>query len=164
MKKFEIAVCLMIASACLFPVAGQSTSNAGAAPATTQSTRPSVRPVTIPQDAVANPDGSYTWTDKDGSKWFFRRTPFGVSKSPAAGQSQLWQHKSSQPAQTQPVTKAVESGDIVHFERTNPFGVTRWDKKKSDLNDEERKILAEQSTKTDQTKTSTGSASKPKSE
>jgi hypothetical protein len=34
--------------------------------------------------------------------------------------------------------KAVEDGDTVHFERPGPFGLYRWDRKKSELSEEER--------------------------
>ncbi len=41
------------------------------------------RRVTIPKDAVPNADGvSYIYTDKQGKKWTYTKTPFGVMKTP----------------------------------------------------------------------------------
>jgi len=37
--------------------------------------------------------------------------------------------------------KATEDGDIVRFERLGPFGVWKWEKKKSDLDDTEKAAL-----------------------
>ena len=37
-------------------------------------------------------------------------------------------------------TKAVEDGDSIRFERASPFGVTRWQRKKAELNDMERAV------------------------
>jgi hypothetical protein len=132
-----------------------------------------VQPTTIPKDAVPNGDGSYTWTDKSGAKWLFKKTPFGVSKTSAV-------KPEAQPdSQPQPRTKAVETnngvelqrdtpfgtaksgtdtkssppvkatvvGDVVRFERKTPFGTTKWEKKKSELTDDERKILEQQNAK-----------------
>lgn len=97
--------------------------------------------ITIPKDAVANPGGaSYTWTDKDGKKWIFVKTPFGITKSVAE----------NQPADsaTNSGVKVTENGDMVKFERPGPFGTIKWEKKKSDLTDEERRMLDAQNAKT----------------
>ena len=100
--------------------------------------------LTIPRDAVANPDGvSYTWTDKDGKKWVFAKTPFGIMKSSASDQ------RADTPVAAN-ATKAIDKGDTVRFERPGPFGTMSWEKKKSDLTDEERSILDAQSAKTEQ--------------
>lgn len=96
--------------------------------------------ITIPKDAVANPDGvTYTWTDKDGKKWVYAKTPFGIMKSPAAAQT----------SDATVPTKAIDKGDTVRFERSSPFGTMAWEKKKTDLTDEERGILEGQNAKTE---------------
>ena len=101
---------------------------------------PAPQAVTIPKDAVANSDGlTYTWTDKEGKKWVFARTPFGIVKSPASDQTN-----------DAPIaTKAIDKGDTVRFERPGPFGTIAWEKKKTDLTDEERGILESQTTNTE---------------
>lgn len=132
-----------------------------------------IQPTTIPKDAVPDGDGSYSWTDKKGEKWLYRKTPFGVSKtsapkpdSRAAGQPRpetrsvetdkgvelqrdtpFGTAKSGTDEKSSPPVKAVEVGDSVRFERKTPFGIAKWEKKKSDLTDDERKILAQQDAK-----------------
>lgn len=95
--------------------------------------------MTIPKGAIANPDGTYAWTDKDGTKWTYAKTPFGVMKS----------RTSDAPATTptlQSNVKVFDEGDKVRFERTTPFGVMKTEKSKSDLTDDERKLVESQTT------------------
>jgi len=132
-----------------------------------------IKPATIPKDAVPNGDGSFTWTDKNGAKWLYKKTPFGVSKTEAvkhesqyAGQPQpttrevetdkgvelqrdtpFGTAKSGTDAKNSPPVKATEAGDVVRFERKTPFGTAKWEKKKSELTDDERRILAQQNAK-----------------
>lgn len=91
--------------------------------------------VTIPKDAVKNPDGTYSYTDKDGKKWIYTNTPFGVIKAAAKDPD------SATPAATSQAIKAIDKGDTVRFERPSPFGTVTWEKKKSELTDEERRIV-----------------------
>jgi len=91
--------------------------------------------VEIPKDAVARPDGTYTWTDKQGKNWVFAHTPFGVMKSAV----------SSSPIEASTANvKAIDAGDKVRFETATPFGVLRREKSKADLTDEERKLYDSQ--------------------
>jgi hypothetical protein len=83
-------------------------------------------PAGIPKDAVRNADGSFTATDKDGKKWNYQNTPFGVSRTAALPVSD-W--------------KVIDKGDTVRFERQGgPMGPSVWEKKKTELNDEERSV------------------------
>ncbi|HWE48236.1 MAG TPA: hypothetical protein VG273_00500 [Bryobacteraceae bacterium] len=82
-------------------------------------------PTGIPKGAVRNADGSFTATEKDGKKWEYHETPFGISRTPAAVAA--------------PELKVTDKGDTVRFERIGPMGPSVWEKKKTDLNDEERK-------------------------
>ena len=102
---------------------------------------PAPKVVTIPKDAVKNANGSYTYTDKDGKKWLYRNSPFGVIKS--AIQDDPDSPKPVQHAGNS-ATKAIDKGDTVQFERSTPFGPVKWEKKKSELTDEERQIVDEQ--------------------
>ena len=91
--------------------------------------------ITIPAGATLVEPGTYTFTDPQGKKWIYRKTPFGIARAedkpaeavaaPAAG----------------PTTIATEDGDIVRFERPGPFGPYRWTKKKSELDSDERAAL-----------------------
>jgi hypothetical protein len=95
-------------------------------------------PLTIPKDAVANADGSYSWTDKQGKKWTFIKTPFGISKYEPSGAPV------AAPSESLARAKAFDEGDKVRFEVPTPFGVSKWEKNKSELNDEERNLLKRQ--------------------
>ena len=93
--------------------------------------------VTIPKDAVPNPDGnSYSYTDRQGKKWTYTRTPFGVIKAAAPDVVA--------PASAPAATKVIDKGDTVRFERPGPFGPLTWEKKKTDLTDDERHLLEAQ--------------------
>jgi hypothetical protein len=91
--------------------------------------------VTIPKGAVEEADGNFHYTDPQGKKWLYRKTPFGVAKSedkptPA----------SLAPPQQDTLTVATDAGDSVHFEKPSPFGTVKWDKKKTDLDANEQSV------------------------
>jgi hypothetical protein len=103
-------------------------------------------PITIPKDAVLDPnDGNYHYTDKSGRKWVYMMTPMGPSrwedKGPSA-QSAPAQPPSSNRFSADPNLKATDQGDTVKFVRTTPFGPQTWTRKKSELTDDERALLA----------------------
>jgi hypothetical protein len=148
--KNSLFVCLLVA--CSANLAAQTNSKKTTAPAPrTASAEP-----TIPAGAVKAEDGSYRFTDKDGRKWIYRQTPFGVSKSedkaPDATATPFG--KSKEPAvarQQEPAkpgdianTKAFDEGDTVRFERPSPFGTSVWRKKKTELDAADQKIIDEQ--------------------
>jgi len=89
-------------------------------------------PLTLPAGATQIEPGTYAYTDPKGKKWIYRQTPFGLARledKPAAEPT---------PAQKGPTITATESGDVIKFERAGPFGPYRWEKKKSDLAEDER--------------------------
>jgi hypothetical protein len=92
--------------------------------------------VEIPKDAVARPDGTYAWKDKQGKSWVFARTPFGVMKT--AAQSEATETPAIANA------KAIDAGEKVRFETATPFGVVRREKNKADLTDDERRLYESQ--------------------
>jgi hypothetical protein len=135
-------------------VNGQTSTTKPKAPAA----RTAVPEVKIPADAVKTDDGSFKYTDSKGKKWIYRNTPFGVAKSEDKpidatatpfGKAKL-QEKPAEPPQptvdTNP-TRVFEDGDSYRFERTTPFGVSKWTKKKTDLDASEKKIVADQKSK-----------------
>jgi hypothetical protein len=138
MKKF-IAMLIMTAfGGGLLTAAGEQAqaTNKKTKKAAAPKAAPRVEPVTIPKDAVPLPGGSFSYTDKNGKKWIYTNTPFGVSRvedmgpPPAAG--------------VDPNTKAIDKGDVVRFERPSPFGTMTWEKKKTELTDEERQMVEAQ--------------------
>jgi hypothetical protein len=80
--------------------------------------------------------GTYTFTDAQGKKWIYRKTPFGLARL----EDKPADTKAAAPAGGL-VTTATEDGDIVRFERPGPFGMYRWQKKKTELDDDERAAL-----------------------
>src|ERR1700677_176609 len=72
-------------------------------------TTPTTPALTIPSDATANSDGTWSYTDKQGKSWTYSKTPFGVSRSPATA-----------PVKT-PVLKGIPK-DAVH----NADGTYLW--------------------------------------
>lgn len=107
-------------------------------PSDSKSRKPKAEVLSVPADAVPTEDGSFRYTDKQGKKWLYRSTPFGVSRVEDKPAPQ------APPEAVDQLTKAVESGDSVRFERPGPFGPTRWEKKKSELDASEQAVLDRQ--------------------
>ena len=88
--------------------------------------------IVIPAGATMTEPGTYTFTDAQGKKWIYRKTPFGIARA------------EDKPAEVAPApvagptTIATEDGDTVRFERPGPFGAYRWQKKKSELDKDEQ--------------------------
>lgn len=100
--------------------------------------KPKADVVTVPAGAVPTQDGSFRYTDKQGKKWLYRSTPFGVSRVEDKPAPQ------TEPEVVDQLTKAVETGGTVRFERPGPFGPTRWEKKKTELDASEQAVLDRQ--------------------
>jgi len=91
--------------------------------------------LTVPKDAVKNADGTWSYTDKQGRKWVYATTPFGIMKTDVT-------NAENRPAAAlTPATKVIDKGDTVRFEQPGPFGPIAWEKKKSDLTDQERQVV-----------------------
>jgi len=97
------------------------------------------QPVTIPKDAVPMSNGAYSYTDSKGKKWIYTNTPFGISRVEDMGPP---------PAAGPELTKAIDKGEVVRFERPSPFGTMTWEKKKTELTDEERQMVEAQNPST----------------
>jgi hypothetical protein len=142
MKRLIMVVILFAAT--VFAQAGDNTKPAKPAPAPQR--------MTIPKDAVKNENGTYSYTDKQGKNWLYRDSPFGVMRTAA-----LEPGADARPNPKQPTAaiKVIDKGDTVQFERATPFGPTRWEKKKSDLTDDERKMFDTQYPSKSETQTET---------
>ena len=100
------------------------------------------KPLTeIPASAVEFEPGSYHYTDAKGKKWILRPTPFGIAKIEDTGVP--LRNKREQEHGMDGV-KVTENGDSVKFERPGPFGVYKWEKKKTELTDDERSLANSQ--------------------
>ena len=119
----------LLTSALLLSASDPQTKKAAAAPAAK-----TIKPLEIPAGAVEKEPGSFYFTDAQGKKWIYRKTPFGVARledKPAAERFEA--------AATDPLAnvKITVEGDLVRFERPGPFGVYKWQKKKSELDEKE---------------------------
>jgi hypothetical protein len=95
------------------------------------------KPMAIPAGSTTTPDGDHHFTDAQGKKWIYRVTPFGVVRLEEKSEEQTKLLEADKAAGI----KAIEAGDKVRFERQGPFGVWRWEKKKSDLDETEKAAL-----------------------
>jgi hypothetical protein len=136
--KNAFAVLLMTAAG----LAAQASASTGASvpkatkKATTATSTTGAKPLTIPSDAVANADGTFSWTDKQGKKWTYVKTPFGIMRSEVT----------PAPATSASLSgvKAFDEGDKVRFEKQSPFGIVKWEKNKTEMTDEERALVTAQ--------------------
>ena len=130
---FVIFVSAMALSATDPQAKKKETAAAKAAPKATDGSKQ----MAIPADAVQDADGDYRYTDPAGKKWIYRKTPFGAAR--------LEDTPERAAAKTATVggagIKATEVGDMVRFERLGPFGLWKWEKKKSELDESEKAAL-----------------------
>jgi len=93
---------------------------------------------TIPQGAEEVSPNLYRYTDAQGKRWMYKRTPFGISK---------WEDKPvDQPPAAKPPASAMtvtDLGDRVQFQRMMPLGPQTWIRKKSELTEDEKTAFAE---------------------
>ncbi len=90
----------------------------------------------VPAEAVEVSPGVYKLADKTGKVWFYRRTPFGVSRYEQPKEKSA--ESEAKYAAEVPVTQITEQGDSVKFVRPGPFGNYTWVKKKTDLDESEK--------------------------
>jgi hypothetical protein len=145
-----IGAVILSTAAIATPAADDGKKNTGSTP----------QEITIPKDAVPNSDGNtFTYTDKEGKKWVYAKTPFGVMKRAVKDETATTKSNegsakttSAAPVSTKAndLTRAIDKGDTVRFERQSPFGVISWEKKKSELTEKERQIFESQNAKTEQ--------------
>ena len=95
------------------------------------------KPMAIPAGATRSEDGDFHYTDPQGKKWIYRQTPFGVARLEEKTEAQT----NTLMAEKAAGIKATEDGDKVRFERQGPFGVWKWEKKKSELDATETAAL-----------------------
>ena len=113
--------------------AAQTAQDTKQAPAKKQQVTPA--PKEIPANAEEVEPGTYRYTDSLGKKWFLRKTPFGLARFEDTG-APLSKKASAEDAWAG--VTITDAGDSLHFERLGPFGTYKWDKKKSDLTEDEK--------------------------
>lgn len=112
-------------------------------PAPAKAAKPAPKPassgatLTVPKDAQRVDASTWRWVDPQGVAWIYRKTPFGLNhyKEDQAAQT-------AAPAKEQ--VKITDLGASYRFVRQTPFGPQTWEKNKSDLNDNEKRLVAAQ--------------------
>jgi hypothetical protein len=72
-------------------------------------------------------------TEADGKTYEYRETPFGRMKFLVKTED------SARDASADAFLKVTEEGDSLRFRRQTPFGVNEWVRKKTELNDTEKR-------------------------
>lgn len=127
---FSLSACLLAAAdakAKRVPARGTRTASAA--------TTPNLQ---IPAGAVKTGDGSYRYADSKGTKWIYRKTPFGIARledrpADAAARAAESQKRFAE-------VKATEDGDTIWFERPGPFGIYKWQQNKTELDETEQTV------------------------
>jgi len=132
--KVLIGMCLMAAS-----LGAQDSTKTSPPPAANQARKPAAN-AGIPKDAVETSPGSYRWTDKDGKVWFYRQTPFGLRRWPAEAEEPGKAAAQKSQAAGERITAVEQGDDSVRFVESTPFGKRSWTRKKSDLDENEKRI------------------------
>jgi len=102
-------------------------------------------PLKLPADAVKVDTLTWRHTDAEGTVWTYRQTPFGLVRFEAKEDDDA----GATPDPAVSLIQAFDEGDEVRFERTSPFGLQRWTRKKTELTDVEREAW-ERAQKADQ--------------
>jgi hypothetical protein len=84
----------------------------------------------VPREAVNISPGAWRYVDKDGKAWIYRATPIATVRMPESEYDPNY-----------PGIKVTETGDTVRFERRTPMGVVTWERKRSELREEDKAIL-----------------------
>lgn len=126
----RIWICLFIAVTGLCAAEKPATAKAGGKREAKQTRN--VPAVVVPPGAVETQPGTWQHTDKQGRKWIYRKTPFGMArfedKPNAAEPAAAADSKVESPL------AAFDDGEFVRFERKGPFGMYKWRRSKQELN------------------------------
>ena len=133
--KLLIAV---LAVATLLSAADPQTRKAPAAPKV-------IQPLQIPAGAVESEPGTFRYTDAQGKKWLYRKTPFGIARLEDVPSGKAVPSDTAEPGTG---VKATEDGDTIRFERPGPFGVYKWQKSKAELDEMELAVWNRQRAQT----------------
>lgn len=104
------------------------------AAATQDTTKPAA--TVLPKEAILVAPYTYKYTDAQGKKWLYRQTPFGLVKMEDTPPPAVVEKVDATP------TVVTDLGESVKFERNTPFGQQKWTKKKADLTDDEKALVA----------------------
>ncbi len=117
-------------------------------PAPDQKEKAQSQTQSIPAGATQVEPNLYRYTDSDGKTWNYRQTPFGISRweeTPASGEAAAPANSHVAPqgsaVKSEPVA-VTDQGNSYRFEKKTPFGTSTWVRKKTELNAEEKALVA----------------------
>jgi hypothetical protein len=90
--------------------------------------------LSIPAGATKVEPYLYRYQDKEGKKWLYRQTPFGIVKMEDKPAAVVIEDHSN------PVV-VTDQGETVKFQKNTPFGLQSWTKKKADLSADEKAFV-----------------------
>jgi hypothetical protein len=93
----------------------------------------------LPAGAKQVAPNEWEYTDAQGKKWLYRRTPFTLAKlaladNPQTAQETEWDRNLVES------TTAVEMGDSIQFTRPGLFGMLKWTANKNRLDPMEKQV------------------------
>jgi hypothetical protein len=128
--------------------AAQNSKGSPTKPSPDQKAKAQSQTQSIPAGAAQVEPNLYRYTDSDGKTWNYRQTPFGISRweeKPASAQPTSQPNSQAtpeaKPAKSDPVA-FTDLGDSYRFEKKTPFGTSTWVHKKTELNAEEKALIA----------------------
>jgi|WetSurMetagenome_2_1015567.scaffolds.fasta_scaffold1166996_1 hypothetical protein len=136
--------CILLMALAL-PLAAQTAAAPKSAPAKPAAARPAdPAPLSPPANAERVDINTFRWKDASGDFWIYKKSPFGWSRIKEKDVAAY-----SRTPSTETAINVIEvRGDEVVLEKPTPFGSTRWTKKKSDLNADERAAMDRWSNRT----------------
>ncbi|MCC7496227.1 MAG: hypothetical protein IT160_01540 [Bryobacterales bacterium] len=142
MKKLITAVlCLGTALAAGAASDSAKPANAQAAPKTGAYKTDRADPMLarLPAGAKLVSPNTWEYTDPQGKKWIYRRTPFTLAKLAVADHPE-YDRETVVDRRAVDMATATDKGDAIEFTRPGPFGLLKWTTRKSDLSAYERRV------------------------
>jgi hypothetical protein len=99
----------------------------------------------VPKDAVELEAGRYRWKDEKGQAWIYQSSATGMMKTREvegedAKQGPLGAKIAAAGSDALHLVSVKEEGDSLRFTKPGPFGKYSWVKKKTQLDDDEKKV------------------------
>jgi hypothetical protein len=84
----------------------------------------------LPAEAVKVGPAAWRYVDKDGKVWLYRGMVTGLVRMPESASGKNFTG-----------LKVIDKGDTYRFERPAVVGLSVWERKKSELNDDEKAMV-----------------------
>jgi hypothetical protein len=101
--------------------------------------RPVPAPLVVPPEAKQTAPSTWLYVDPQGKRWTYRETPFGIVRYDEKIDLEREAAEATSNAGAAREITAVDDGDSVRFERQGPFGAWKWSKKKTEMDEIEKR-------------------------